>query len=122
MTGDQDSDLEDQPPKKTPTYNFQLKYKLYFNWKFALITMKILTRMMKMMIRIMTVTIRIMMMMMTNLCCLEISLNLPPLLLLIVLLPPLPGQVIGVFKKLKLLTSKRNKVNFSTQGSQLGQK
>ena len=70
--------------------------------------MKILTRMMiMMMIRIMTVTIRIMMMMMTNLCCLEISLNLPPLLLLIVLLPPLPGQVIGVFKKLKLLTSKK---------------
>ena len=72
--------------------------------------MKILTRMMiMMMIRIMTVTIRIMMMMMTNLCCLQISLNLPPLLLLIVLLPPLPGQVIGVFKKLKLLTSKKKK-------------
>ena len=117
MTGDQDSDLEDQPPKKTPTYNFQLKYKLYFNWKFALITMKILTRMMiMMMIRIMTVTIRIMMMMMTNLCCLQISLNLPPLLLLIVLLPPLPGQVIGVFKKLKLLTSKKKQSTYFYSG------
>ena len=100
MTGDQDSDLKDQPPKKNTN--------LYFNWKFALITMKILTR------------IRIMMMMMTNLCCLEISLNLPPLLLLIVLLPPLPGQVIGVFKKLKLLPSKKKQSKLFYSGWSTG--
>ena len=52
---------------------------------------------MMMMMMMMILVILEMMIMLVNLCCLEVTLDLPPLLLLIILLTPLPVQVFVFF-------------------------